>query len=229
VSETTISTQPDTPKAPKEAKLSRLEKVRSFLTRKVAQLRQSVFPFPNYLEEEEIQQTIHMAPYRATIPRGLTILGVTLFVSAVLFGILMLFFGANNERTINERTLAGGLGLLSFYVLYKALQAWIAYRQWKFIITNKRIIITTPDPQHSMFADIIYLQIKNNNIKVLDTNFSDNPLWRLLQILSGTRDVMLSPSGYEFMEKGAKVKGGLRFPDVPMEDIKHLERLIFGG
>jgi len=223
VSETTISNQPDTDRAQKEAKRSRLEKVRRFLDRKIKQLKQSVFPFPNYLEGEEIQRTIHMAPYRATIPKGLGILGVTLFVFAVLLGIFMLFLGTDEGRA-----LAGGLGLMSFLVLYEALQTWITYRQWKFIVTNKRIIITTPDPQHSMFADIIYLQIKNNNIKVLDTNFSDNLMWRLLQIASGTRDVMLSPSGYEFMEKGARVKGGLRFPDVPMEDIKHLEQLIFG-
>jgi len=39
---------------------------------------------------------------------------------------------------------------------------------------------------------------------------------------------MLSMSGYEFQEQGAKVKGGLRFPDVTPDNIQRLEALIFG-
>jgi hypothetical protein len=40
--------------------------------------------------------------------------------------------------------------------------------------------------------------------------------------------VMLSMGGYEFKEEGAKVKSGLRFPDIMPEDIIKLEEQIFG-
>ncbi|MGC9393971.1 MAG: hypothetical protein ACP5J4_03870, partial [Anaerolineae bacterium] len=97
---------------------------------------------------------------------------------------------------------------------------------WQFIVTDKRIILITPHPQRRGFADVIYL--KGGKIQVLDTNFSKSPLWGLFQMIYGTRDVMLSMSGYEFLETGAQVKGGLRFPDVTPEDIRRLEELIFG-
>ncbi len=231
MSETSVSTQPQeeaqeqekSQEKEEEQTQSLLEKMRDLFKRKIAMFRQSVFPEPTYIEGEEVKQTIHMATYRATIPRVLGVLG------AVFLGVaLPLFVFVSVAGSSNGRMVAGGVLLLALYTLYKASQTWVTYHQWKFIITDRRVIITTPDPDHAMFADIIYLQTQNNNIKVLDANFSENPAWRMLQIASGARDVMLSMGGYEFTETGAKVKGGLRFPDVPLEDIKRLEQLFFG-
>ena len=130
-----------------------------------------------------------------------------------------------SQRETTE-LLASTAVVLALFLIFQAAQEWLNYNQWQFIVTNKRFILITPHPQRRGFADVIYL--KGGKIQVLDTNFSKNPLWGMFQMIQGTRDVMLSMSGYEFQETGAQVKGGLRFPDVKPEDIRRLEELIFG-
>jgi len=116
--------------------------------------------------------------------------------------------------------------ILGLYLFGYGLQTLLLYEQWQFILTDKRIILITPDPSRRGFADAIYL--KQGKIQVLDTNWSSSPFWGIFQAVKGSRDVMLSMSGYEFQETGAKVKGGLRFPDVTPDNIRRLEALIFG-
>lgn len=194
--------------------------------------REGFLPHPYYSEDETVLQTIHMSSYRAFVPKILAVLSVVLLVVAVGLFVAARIMQLNPDRAaslaleISNYELGAVLCLLgSLYMVFKTVQTWLAYYQWQFIITNMRIIITTPDPEQNFFADSIYLG--NDTIKVLDTNFSKSALWLPFQIGSGARDVMLSSGGYEFMEKGAKVKGGIRFPDVSSEDVRRLEALVF--
>lgn len=182
---------------------------------------ESFFPKPHYLKGEVVQQTIGMASYRMKVPRLLGIAGVILLVPGAL-----LFGAASLVQVENVQLVAAIIVIAAVFFLFESAQEWLNYNQWQFIVTNKRLILITPHPQRRGFADVIYL--KGGKIQVLDTNFSKSPFWGFFQMLKGTRDVMLSMSGYEFQEKGAQVKGGLRFPDVSPEDIQHLEELIFG-
>ncbi len=178
-------------------------------------------PKPHYLEGEEVQQVIRMASYRARMPRMLGIIGVLIIIPG-----LILLGAASLARTETTQLFASAVVIVALFFLFVSAQEWLNYNQWQFIATNKRFILITPHPQRRGFADVIYL--KGGKIQVLDTNFSKSPLWGLFQMFQGTRDVMLSMSGYEFLETGAQVKGGLRFPDVRPEDIRRLEELIFG-
>ena len=198
-----------------------LERVWQLLQRAINPFLESFLPKPHYLEGEEVQQVIGMANYRANVPKLLGALGAILLIpSLILFGVASL---------VQESTLELASAIIvvaALFLLFESAQQWLNYNQWQFIVTNKRFILVTPHPQRRGFADVIYL--KGGKIQVLDTNFSKSPLWGLFQMIQGTRDVMLSMSGYEFLETGAQVKGGLRFPDVSPEDILKLEQLIFG-
>ncbi len=195
--------------------------VRDMLQKLVGPFINSLLPEPHYLEGENIQQVIRMAPYRLRFPKIVILVSLVLLIPSA-----GTFIGALILMIETVEMIAGGLTVLSGLLLWIGLQEWLDYHQWQFIITDKRIILITPDPQRENFADAIYL--KRGKIQVLDTNFSRNAVWGLYQIITGSRDVMLSMAGYEFFEQGAQVKGGLRFPDVVPEDITKLEQLIFG-
>ncbi len=182
----------------------------------------SFLPQPHYLKDEEVELEIRMAPYRKQVPKVLAWGSVILFIVSVI-GLATTIVSHSNS----VQMMSGALFILGILLLYESLRGILFYEQWRFILTNKRLILVTPDPDREGFADAIYLG--RNSIKVLDTNFTTNPMWGFFQITRGSRDVMLSPSGYEFREKGAKVKGGLRFPDVMPDDIAKLKELIFGG
>ncbi|HNT73847.1 MAG TPA: hypothetical protein PKH77_02390 [Anaerolineae bacterium] len=200
-------------------------------------MEENFLPKPTYFEGEEIQQVIHMAPYRARVPKYFGLLGfLLLFLTVFGFAYVSLntpkgdaaALSFEREQVLGNIEMICWLGMVgAAFLFFKAVQSALAYQQWQFITTDKRIIITTPDPDREWFADSIYL--KNDTIKVLDTNFSKNPIWAPFQIMTGARDVILSTGAYAFMEKGAKVKDGIRFPDVTPQDIKLLEKLVFGG
>jgi len=188
----------------------------------VYRLRESILPEVHYLEGETQQLTVMMADYRRSAPVKMVIaVGVLLLVSAVVLVLSLI-----NQWSISVRTVSGGMVLLSIWAVLELLEDLLLYKQWQFIVTDKRIILVTPAPGARLLADAIYL--KRGKIQVLDTNWSRSPLWGFFQAITGARDVMLSMGGYEFKEEGAQVKGGLRFPDVMPNDIILLEQLIFG-
>ena len=190
---------------------------------------EAFLPKPHYLEGEEIKQVIRMAHYRAEIPKLLGILGtIILVLGLIALGVITLARSdtMTSARSDTNQMIAAIAVIIGLFLVFESAQGLLLYNQWKFIVTNKRFILITPHPQRRGFADVIYL--KGGKIQVLDTNFSKNPVWGLFQAILGSRDVMLSMSGYEFLETGAQVKGGLRFPDVRPDDIKKLEELIFG-
>ncbi len=186
-----------------------------------AQLRKSILPEIFYLEGEEEQLVIRMAPYRKLVGWNLLRIGGALLL------VVLILLGISSSLGF-DAVFNGVLGMLALaltYAVFYGAQTLLLYEQWQFILTNKRIILITPDPDQRGFADAIYL--KQGKIQVLDTNWSHSPFWGFFQATTGSRDVMLSMSGYEFQETGARVKGGLRFPDVTQDDIRELKRLIF--
>lgn len=199
-----------------------LKRLSGFYDRLVRPLTESFFPKPHYLEGETVERVIDMHPYRKQMPQIMGVLGIFVFI----FSLIGFGSAAIIQHSSGEMIAIGGL-IFALLLIFKAIEGWVAYHQWEFILTDKRIILVTPHPERKGFADAVYL--KRGKIQVLDTNFSENPIWGFFQTITGSRDVMLSMSGYEFYERGAKVKGGLRFPDVAREDIDQLEELIFGG
>lgn len=192
-------------------------------------VRDSVVPEIHYFEGETANLVIRMAPYRKQIPVYMVYGGIAGFLlswAAYFTGQRIQWPDAYQQWSATYQLITGLLILAFLYLTAKGGEDWLLYEQWQFILTDKRLILVTPDPNHRGFADAIYLQ--KSKIQVLDTNWSKSPLWGLFQATQGSRDVMLSMSGYEFKEEGAQVKGGLRFPDVLPEDIKKLEVLIFG-
>ncbi len=212
------TTKPSTPPAPPSVPKDLRTGFAGFWGR----LSQSVLPDVHYLEGEILKLTIRMAPYRKNVPRMfIRVGGAFLLLGLVLVGLAFL-----PGWPPPARLWFGALAVLGLYLLGYGLQSLLLYEQWQFILTDKRIILITPDPDRRGFADAIYL--KQGKIQVLDTNWSASPFWGIFQAVKGSRDVMLSMSGYEFQETGAKVKGGLRFPDVTPDNIRRLEALIFG-
>jgi len=61
----------------------------------------------------------------------------------------------------------------------------------------------------------------------VDVNLSSNQWWRMWQLFTGARDLVMSISGYEFKPDAAEVKGGLVIPDVMPEDVSKLEEIVF--
>ena len=108
--------------------------------------------------------------------------------------------------------------------LFTAIYEHIVYKQWRLLKTNARLIISVPQPGSGFIPLVDNIEI-GGLPKVMDTNWSPNPLWRTFQFFTGARDVSLSLGGYQF-ETG-KVKDPLIIPDMLPEDIFRLRRLIF--
>jgi hypothetical protein len=185
-------------------------------------LMEGVLPVPRLLRDETVQLEIRMAPYRLQAAR-------TLFTIVLALLLLSLVGAAVISLLPISGFLRAGVWLFTLLPLlgfFKTVHQILLYYQWRFMLTNKRIIIIAPDPRRSGFADAVYL--KGGRIQVVDTAWSSSALWGLFQAMTGARDVILSLAGYEFKPEGAEVKGGLRFPDVMPEDIAKLEEIIFG-
>ncbi|MCS7282605.1 MAG: hypothetical protein NZ769_04530 [Anaerolineae bacterium] len=184
-------------------------------------LMEGILPTPHFLEGESVQLEVRMAPYRLHIALALFRAALA-FASFVALGLIVI--SAMRVAAVLQ-ALVGFLLFLSVYGVISTIRQLLLYYQWRFILTNKRIIIVAPDAQRRGFADVVYL--KGGRIQVVDTAWSSSPLWGFYQAMTGARDVILSLAGYEFKPEGAEVKGGLRFPDVMPEDIKRIEELIF--
>lgn len=185
-------------------------------------LMEGILPTPRLLQGEVVQLEIRMAPYRLHIALALfrAALAFTSFLLVVFVLVVVMRLPAVFQAAL------GLLLFLSFYGVISTIHQLVLYYQWRFILTNKRIIIIAPDARRRGFADVVYL--KGGKIQVVDTAWSASPLWGIYQAMTGARDVILSLAGYEFKPEGAEVKGGLRFPDVMPGDIARMEDLIFG-
>ena len=99
--EATVSaTQPeetaDTSAATETEAQSEQPKSHGPVVRLLDTLQESLLPHPNYAPGEIINQVIHMAPYRATIPKVLALLGVLVLFLAVFAVVFLTITGPVN-------------------------------------------------------------------------------------------------------------------------------------
>jgi len=181
-----------------------------------------VLPRPKLLRNEEILLEIHQAWYRHTLPMWILSHWWLIFI---VTGLLMLAVVFITLRAELSPWMAMLLLILPITMFLWAAEEVLRFKQWRLLITNRRTIIYVPDPRSWLLVDSARLQA--GKIQVIDTSFSTNPWWGLLQSVTGARDLIISMSGYEFKPNSAEVKGGLIFPDVMQEDINALEEIVF--
>ncbi len=102
---------------------------------------------------------------------------------------------------------------------------YIVYNQWRVLKTNKRLIISLPQPKGFPLIDNI--EIKGMPT-VIDTNWSRNPGWRVFQFFTGARDMYISMVAYKFNEDTARVGDALIIPDVTLRDVLEFKKVVFG-
>lgn len=180
--------------------------------------RQNFQPTFKPLSEDEVPELeIHLAWYRDLVSN--TVLGHfgwSLFVTFVVAIIVYI---------VSRNLLYAGLPFaLLLLGMVEGVREYIEYNQWRIIKTNRRLIISLP--QHGSWLLIDNIEM-GDLPKVIDTNWSPNPFWRLFQFFTGSRDVYLSLLGFQFEAKTAKVKDAIIIPDMEEKDIEKLKRLIF--
>lgn len=170
------------------------------------------------LENEEPQLVIRMAWYRDWM--SLVVFGYFyLWVALTILATALLFLFAPNRWLVLLP-----LGLLILAVI-EAGREFIEYHQWRLVKTNIRIIITIPMEHSWPLVDNIEMGDKP---KVLDVNWSPNPVWRTCQFFTGARDLYISLVGFKFEQGTARVQDALIIPDVMPEDVHQLKELVFG-
>lgn len=200
--------------------------VHSLVDRLISERYQRIFVPPPAHEQlsegEEVQVEIHLAWYRNFI--SVMIYGYTpaLLVITAAFSFLgwLMAPATGLEPNLAAIIPFALLIALACYGLFERFQ----YLQWRLIKTNKRIIISMPQPDAWYLVDTIEM---NSMPKVLDANWSDNGLRRLLQALTGARDLHISLVGLEFEKGTAKVKNAIVIPDVPEEETRQLKQIVF--
>lgn len=174
------------------------------------------------LPGEEPQLEIRLAPYRdvlgfLVLRNFRWLLGITIVATVALF--LVSFFTGFN-------TLLALAPIGAFVALIVvAIREYVEYNQWRLLKTNARLIISIPQPGAWPLVDNIELQ---GLPKVIDTNWSRNPVWRVFQFFTGARDLYISLSAYKFIEGTARVGDALVIPDVMPKDVFELKKLVFG-
>ena len=182
----------------------------------------SIIPTLDLLEGEVIRLDIHQAPYRDVVPRR--IFG---FWWAILLATsaLTLLIGYAAQQVGGPFALGLFVWVIPILVFAWAAEERIHYQQWRLVITNWRTIMFMPTPRSHWLVDDVRLQA--GRIQVVDVNYSPSRWWRLFQIATGARDLVISISGYGFKTNTAEVRDGLIIPDVMPEDVKKLEEIVF--
>ena len=192
------------------------------LSKATRDITEDVVPRPRLLRDEEIQIEIRQAWYRQAVP--MTILRYWFLILAVA-EILGMALGYLLYQ-LDGLLIVGGIVFLLFLALVtQAAQERLRYKQWLLLVTNRRTIVYMPVPKSRFLGDNVRLQA--GKIQVVDVSLSPNQWWRIWQLLTGARDLVISISGYEFKPDAAEVKGGLVIPDVMLEDVSRLEEIVF--
>ncbi len=110
-------------------------------------------------------------------------------------------------------------------VIFGSARQYIVYNQWRVLKTNKRLIISLPQPKGFPLIDNIELK---GMPAVVDTNWSRNPGWRVFQFFTGARDMYISMVAYKFNEDTARVGDALIIPDVTLHDVLEFKKVVFG-
>ncbi|MEZ4513514.1 MAG: hypothetical protein R3C62_16725 [Chloroflexota bacterium] len=149
-----------------------------------------------------------------------------IFLLALLL-ILLVFYAAFQQRALPVTTslLYSAVPFVLFIiVLLFGIKERIAYNQWRILKTNARLIISQPQKNAFPLVDNIEL---DGLPKVLDTNWSPRPLWRIFQFFTGARDLYLSMTAFKFVDGTAKAGDAIVIPDVMPNDVFELKQLVF--
>ena len=114
--------------------------------------------------------------------------------------------------------------LILFILLVEATREYIEYSQWRILKTNLRLIISMPQPGAWPLIDNIEMK---GTPRVIDTNWSRNPFWRVFQFFTGARDVYISLTAFKFVQGTARVDDALVIPDIMPRDVYELKALVF--
>lgn len=172
-------------------------------------------------DREQIHLVIYQTWYRNISGYLLTNYGLNMVLIAILFSMLIGFFGWDTGLFQTP--------IFNMVIPVVILLAWVAYAifenfrylKWRLVVTDRRLIFSTPQDNNWMLSDNI--EIKGQP-KVIDDNWSQDRLVRNLQIFTRSRDLSISPLGLQF--EGGRVKDGLMMPDVDLDHIEEFKQLV---
>ncbi len=171
----------------------------------------------NLLPGEEKQIEVHLAWYRDLISNIL--FGNFAWVAAITLLISIILYLVTRNALVSLIP-----AFLLLFAIIEGIREFIEYQQWRLIKTNKRLIISLPQPGSWPLVDNIEV---GDLPKVIDTNWSPNLIWRIFQFFTGARDVYISLAAFKFEEGTARVRDALIIPDVMAEDVYKLKELVF--
>ena len=135
------------------------------------------------LPYEEPQLVIKLAWYRDIVGHLFFPFARVIFIVTILLAVAIGYWGFINGLTIFYGLIPIGLFVV---VLAYAIRERIEYNQWRLLKTDARLIISIPQPGGWPLVDNIEL---NGLPRVVDTNWSRNPVWRVFQFFTGARDL----------------------------------------
>ncbi len=170
------------------------------------------------LEGEQQQIEVKLAWYRELLANIVFGYFIWWFIAAVILTVILLISPFNHFIAIIPFATL-------FLVMIEAARELLEYKQWRLIKTNKRLIISLPERGSWPLVDNIEM---GDLPKVLDTNWSPNPVWRLFQFFTGARDVYISLTAFKFEKGTARVLDAIIIPDIMPGEVFKLKQLVFG-
>ncbi|MBE2202380.1 MAG: hypothetical protein IAE79_27460 [Anaerolinea sp.] len=170
------------------------------------------------LEGEQQQIEVKLAWYRELLANIVFGYFIWWFIAAVILTVILLISPLNHFIAIIPFATL-------FLVMIEAARELLEYKQWRLIKTNKRLIISLPERGSWPLVDNIEM---GDLPKVLDTNWSPNPVWRLFQFFTGARDVYISLTAFKFEKGTARVLDAIVIPDIMPGEVFKLKQLVFG-
>ncbi|MFK7802985.1 MAG: hypothetical protein AB8G95_15240 [Anaerolineae bacterium] len=185
----------------------------AFLPKKVSGIKMS--------HNESVRLVIYQSWYRNFSSYLFSNYGLNIVLFTVFMSLVVGFFGLDtglfNQPLMNMLI---PIVLLILWLIY-ALFENFRYLKWRLVVTNRRLIFSTPQSNNWMLSDNIEFK---GQPRVIDDNWSSDRIVRNLQIFTGSRDLSISPVGLQF--DGARVKDGLVMPDVDLDHIEELKQFV---
>lgn len=170
---------------------------------------------------ETIRLVIYQSWYRNFSGYLFANYGLNLLLITILLSLVVGFFGWDTGLfRFPIWNMALPLIFLGAWFLYAVVENF-RYLKWRMVVTDRRLIFSTPQPNNWLLSD--HIEIKGQP-KVIDDNWSKDQLWRNLQIITRSRDLTISPLGLQF--DGGQVRDGLVMPDVDLDHIEEFKQLV---
>ena len=174
-------------------------------------------------EGERLLIVIYQAWYRNASAFIFYNYGVAIVLVTILLSLIIGFIGFDipflPDRALGMLIPPSLLLIWLFYGVFENFQ----YLKTRLIVTDKRIILAIPQRGDWLLTDNIELSGKP---QVIDSNWSNNRGLRIMQIITGARDLAISLQGLQFVAGKAQVKDGLTMPDVELEQIRALKGIF---